>query len=174
MKLTRAGTLLLFAIVLPIATVAGASRQGSSVRPPPSREVAGAIFPGQCSAHDQKHVQLQIEALKRLRDLTRNEGEKLCAAIDAADRLPIDRLLDPKALQPLLTPHQRDVLLALGIDLAKVDVAKLLRLLGVDPHPLDLRQLRDHCRRSQDGLERFASDELARLEAEIMRCDERV
>jgi hypothetical protein len=129
---------------------------------------------GQCSPRHQHLLQAQIEALKRLKRLAGNEGERVCAALDAADQRPIARLLDPKSLEPLLTPRQREVLHALGIDLAKVDAAKLMRLLGVDPQPLDLRRLREQCRRSRDGLDRFASEELARLELEALRCDDRV
>jgi hypothetical protein len=176
MKLPRASALWVIAILLPTAAVAGPDRQRSDLRPAqwsPPRNGAGPKF-DQCSPHHQRLVQLQIEALKRLKRLAGNEGERLCAALEAADQRPIASLLDPKSLEPLLSRRQREALLALGIDLGKVDVAKLMRLLGVDPQPLDLRRLREQCRRSQDGLDRFASEELARLEPEILQCDDRV
>ena len=176
MKVPRASALWVIAILLPIAAVAGPDRQGSNLRPGQGalpRNAADPMF-GQCSPDHQHLLQLQIEALKRLKRLAGNEGERLCAALEAADQRPIASLLDPKSLEPLLSQRQREALLALGIDLGKVDVAKLMRLLGVDPQPLDLRRLRQQCRRSQDGLDRFASEELARLEPEILRCDDRV
>jgi hypothetical protein len=176
MKVPRASALWVIAILLPIAAVAGPDRQRSDLRPaqwPPPRNGAGPTF-DQCSPHHQHLVQLKIEALKRLKRLAGNEGERLCAALEAADQRPIASLLDPKSLEPLLTRRQREALLALGVDLGKVDVAKLMRLLGIDPQPLDLRQLREQCRRSQDGLDRFASEEIGRLEPEILRCDDRV
>ena len=150
---------MVIAILLPIAAVAGPDRRDSNLRPgqgAPPRNAADPMF-GQCSPHHQHLLQLQIEALKRLKRLAGDEGERLCAALEAADQRPIASLLDPKSL-----------------DLGKVDVAKLMRLLGLDPQPLDLRRLREGCRRSRDGLDRFVSEELARLEPEILRCDDRV
>ena len=174
MKIPRASALWAIAILLPITAVAGADRQGFNLTQwAPPRSTAEPML-GECSPQYQHLLQVQIEALKRLKQLAGNEGEKLCVALEAADQLPIARLLDPKAIEPLLTRRQRDVLLALGVDLAKVDVAKLMHLLGVDLRPLDLRRLREQCRRSQDGLDRFASEELARLEPEFMRCDNRI
>ena len=176
MKVPRANALWAIAILLPVAALASANRLGNEA-PAQSATSPGAVgpmLPGQCSPRDQHLLRLQIEALKRLKRLAGNEGERLCAALEAADQRPIAKLLDPKSLEPLLTQDQREVLLALGIDLAKVDVAKLMRLLGVDLRPLDLRRLREQCRRSQDGLDRFASEELARLEPEFTRCDDRI
>jgi len=176
MKVPRASALWMIAILLPIAALAGPDRQRSDLRPAqsaPPRNGAGPMF-DQCPPHHQHLLQLQIDALKRLQRLAGNEGERLCAALEAADQRPIASLLNPKSLEPLLTQRQRQALLALGIDLGKVDVAKLMRLFGVDPQPLDLRRLREQCRRSQDGLDRFASEELARLAPEILRCDDRV
>ena len=176
MKVPRASALWVFAILVPTAALAGPDRQGSNLRPAQTAPAPNAARPmfGQCSPHYQHLLQLQIEALRRLKQLAGNEGERLCAALEAADQRSIAALLDPKSLEPLLTRRQREVLLALGVDLAKVDVAKLMRLLGVDPQPLDLRRLREQCRRSQDGVDRFASEELARLEPEILRCDDRL
>ena len=135
----------------------------------------GPILPGnQCSPQYQKLLRLQIEGLKRLKALTRSEGERLCATIEGADQLGIDKLIDPKSLQQLLRPEQREILEALGVDLSKVDVAKLFRLLGVDLSKIDLRQVKEQCRQSQGTLERFATAELGRIENEILRCDDRV
>jgi len=176
MQVPRASALWAIAILLPVAALASANRQGNAAtaQSATSPDAVGPMLPGQCSPRYQHLLQLQIAALRRLRRLAGHEGERLCAALEAADQRPIARLLDPKSLAPLLTQRQREVLLALGIDLAKVDVAKLMRLLGVDPRPLDLRQLRQQCRLSQDGLDRFASEQLAKLEPELMRCDDRV
>jgi hypothetical protein len=176
MKVPHVSVLWAIAILLPVVALAGANRGDieAPAQSAPSPDAVGPMFPGQCSPHYQHLLRLQIEALKRLKRLAGNEGERLCVALEAADQRPIAGLLDPKSLEPLLTQRQREVLLALGIDLAKVDVAKLMRLLGVDPRPLDLRRLREQCRQSQDGLGRFASEELARLEPEFMRCDDRI
>jgi hypothetical protein len=84
------------------------------------------------------------------------------------------KLIDPKVLEPLLTPQQREWLGALGLDLSKVDVAKIMRMLGVDISQVDVRQLKDACRASQGELERFTSRELKRVEAETVRCDDRI
>jgi hypothetical protein len=130
----------------------------------------GLSYP-QCSPQHQKFLKLQIEGLRRLKELARVEGNKLCAAIETVDQRAIERLIDPKALRQFLTEQQRELLDALGIDLAKIDVAKLMRLLGLDPSRIDLQQIKEQCRQSQGGLERFASDQLARLASEMLRCD---
>ena len=117
---------------------------------------------------------MEIEALRRLQQLARREGDRLCAGLEAADGRDLERLIDPNSLQSLLSDHQRKLLDALGIDLARVDVGKVMRLLGIDPPRLDLQALKQQCRRSQDGIERFASEELGRLEQEVARCDGRI
>jgi hypothetical protein len=45
-----------------------------------------------------------------------------------------------------------------------------MRLLGVDLSRIDLRQLKQQCRESRGELDRFATSELERVEAEIFRC----
>ena len=60
------------------------------------------------------------------------------------------------------------------MDLSKVNVAKIMRQLGIDLSQIDLRQLKQQCRTSKSELERFATSELARLEHETLRCDDRV
>jgi len=142
------------------------------VLPPPF----GAPLPGlrNCSAYHQRLLTLQAEAMRRLQRLSRGDGEKLCSALESADRKGIDKLLDPKALEPLLTPDQRDLLGALGIDLSKVDVAKLMQRLGIDLSRVDLGQITQQCRQHRGDLERFAGSELARLEDELLRCDDRI
>jgi hypothetical protein len=112
--------------------------------------------------------------MRQLQRLSRSEGEKLCATLESTDLQGVDKLLDPKALEPLLTPDQRDLLGAFGIDLGKVDVAKIMQRLGIDLSRVDLRQLTQQCRQSQGGLDRFAASELARVENEIIRCDNRI
>jgi hypothetical protein len=133
------------------------------------------IIPGQqCSPEVQTILKLQRDAFKALQRLSRRDGETLCASLEGADQLGVQKFLDPKSIEPLLTPQQRELLGALGIDLAKVDVAKIMRLLGVDLSQIDLRQLRQQCRDSQGDLDRFATHELNRVEEQLIRCDDRV
>jgi hypothetical protein len=140
--------------------------------PPP----LGAPLPGprNCSSAYQRLLKLQAEGMRQLLRLSRGDGEKLCSALENADTTGIDKLIDPKALEPLLTPDQRDVLGALGIELGKVNVPKLMQRLGIDLSRIDLRQITQQCRQHQGDLERFATGELERLENEMLRCDDRV
>jgi hypothetical protein len=146
-------------------------RQAQLVPPP-----FGAPLPGRrsCSAQYQRILQLEAEGLRQLLRLSRGDGDKLCSALDSADRNGIDKLIDPKALEPLLTPDQRELLGALGIDLGKVNLPKLMQRLGIDLSRMDLRQIAEQCRERQGDVERFATSELARLENEMLRCDDRV
>jgi hypothetical protein len=133
------------------------------------------IIPGQqCAPENQKILKLQLEAFKALQRLSRRDGEKLCASLESADQLGVQKFLDPKAIEPLLTPQQRELLGAFGIDLSKVDVAKIMRQLGIDLSQIDLRKLTQQCQDSQGELDRFATRELSRVEAEVSRCDDRV
>jgi hypothetical protein len=102
------------------------------------------------------------------------DGETLYASLESAEQLGIQKFLDPKAIEPLLTRQQRELLRALGIDLSKVDVRKIMPQLGIDLAKVDLRQLKQQCRASQGQLERFAMSELNRVESELSRCDDRV
>jgi hypothetical protein len=171
--------LCVIAIVLPAAAFAETldHRSAGGVAPLHVAPPAGAqdpTYPGQqCSRQYQNLLKLEMEGLKRIQRLARNEGGKLCARIEAADGLDIDKLIDPKVLQQSLDRQQRELLDALGIDISKVNVAKLMHLLGIEPR-LDLRRLKQQCRQSQDGLDRFARSELSRLAGEAIRCDERV
>jgi hypothetical protein len=122
----------------------------------------------------QKILKLQRDASKALQGLSRRDGEKLCASLESADELGVQKFLDPKAIEPLLTPQQRELLGAFGIDLSKVDVAKIMRLLGVDLSQADLAKLTQQCRESQGELGRFATRELNRVEEQLFRCDDRV
>jgi hypothetical protein len=178
MTLRFASALWVPAIVLPIAltgSVGSTSRADTpTTQVSPSHTTPREILPGRCSAQDQRILKLEIEALQRLRRLARGEGEKLCEGIEAVDQLDVHALIDPRSLEQRLTPRQRELLQSLGVDLAKVDVEKFMRLLGIDPPRLDLRRLKQQCRQSQGGIDRFATDELGRLEQEILRCDEHV
>jgi hypothetical protein len=142
---------------------------------PPPFGVPGPI-PGlrSCSPQHQSLLKLQLEGMRQLQRLSRGQGETLCASIDGAAELGVDKFLDPKALQRFLTPEQREALGAFGIDLNKVDVARIMRLLGVDLSRVDLRQLRNQCWQGQGELDRFAASEIGRLEGELLRCDERI
>jgi hypothetical protein len=115
-----------------------------------------------------------IRRRPRPRKSASTHGETLCASLESAEQLGVQRFLDPKAIEPLLTPQQRELLGAFGIDLSKVDVAKIMRQLGVDLSQIDLRQLKQQCRTSQGQLERFATSELNRVESELSSCDQRV
>ena len=132
-------------------------------------------LPGsQCAPQYQKLLKLQMEGLKRLQGLTRNEAERLCATIEDANVRGVDKLVDPKSIEQLLTPEQRELLNSLGVDLARVDVGKLMRLLGVDLSRIDLRQIKAQCRQSQGALDSFATEELARVEKELLACDDHI
>ena len=132
-------------------------------------------LPGsQCAPQYRKLLKLQVEGLKRLQGLTRNEAERLCATIEDANVRGVDKLVDPKSIEQLLTPEQRELLNSLGIDLARVDIGKLMRLLGVDLSRIDLRQIKAQCRQSQGALDSFATEELGRLEKELLACDDQI
>ena len=111
---------------------------------------------------------------RSLQRLSRKEGEAVCATLESVDKSGVEGFLDPKRLEPLLTPYQREWLQALGIDLSKVDAAKVMRMLVLDISQIDVRQLKDQCRASQRELDRFASRELTRILQEALRCDDRV
>jgi hypothetical protein len=157
----------------PLTPAVGADRalQGRQLSPPFDLPRQSISYP-QCSPQYQKFLKLQIEGLRRLKELARTEGNKLCSAIEAVDQRALERLIDPKTLRRFLTERQRELLDALGIDLAKVDVARLMRLLGLDAAGIDLQQIKEQCRQSQGGVDRFASDQLARLASEVLRCDD--
>lgn len=157
----------------------------SSAAPTRSRDIAkaqllpppfGAPLPGprSCPEYYQRLLKLQAEGMRQLQRLSRGDGEKLCSALANADLNGIDKLIDPKALEPLLTPDQRDLLGALGIDLSKVNVPKLMQRLGIDLTRIDLNRITQQCRQHQGDLERFATSELGRLEEEMLRCDDRI
>ena len=168
-------TLFAFALaaLVPTAMLSGEALSQHTQLPSPfatPRMVLGK----QCTQEYRKILKLQIDAFKALQRLTRTEGEKLCATLESVDRSGVEQFLDPKALEPLLTPKQREWLGALGIDLSRVDIAKVMRMLGIDISQIDVRQLKDHCRASQGELDLFAGRELNRVEAEVLRCDDRV
>ena len=149
--------------------------QNAQALPPPFG-APRPMVPGaqSCAPQYQKLLKVQADAMRQLRRLSRGEGDKLCSALESADLQGIDKFLDPKALEPLLTPDQRDLLGAFGIDLNKVNVAKIMQRLGIDLSKVDTRQLTQQCRQSQGSLEQFAAGELERLEGEIARCDDRI
>jgi hypothetical protein len=159
------------ALLLPAAALLGAIGMGWRAD---AQAVALRAASATCAPRMQETLRMEIEALRRLQQLARREGDRLCAGLEAADGRDLERLIDPNSLQSLLSDHQRKLLDALGIDLARVDVGKVMRLLGIDPPRLDLQALKQQCRRSQDGIERFASEELGRLEQEVARCDGRI
>jgi hypothetical protein len=162
------------ALIIPTAA-SSIEMQLQGIQLPPPFGAPRPIIPGnQCAPESQQILKLQLGAFKALQRLTRRDGETLCASLESAEQLGVQKFLDPKAMEPLLTPQQRELLSAFGIDLSKVDVAKIMRLLGVDLSQIDLRQLKQQCRASQGELERFATSELNRVESELARCDQRV
>jgi len=167
----------LAALVSTASLAQQATRPGAELAqatPPPGAPWRG--FPGaqSCSPQYQRLLRLQIDGLRQLQRLSRDRGETLCSTLESADVQGVDKLVDPKALQKLLTPEQRELMEAFGFDLAKVDVARIMRLLGIDASQIDLRQLMQQCRQSQGDIDRFATGELKRLEEETIRCDNRI
>ena len=176
MKWKSQGALFAMMVALPVAAFGASFNRGGDFEevqlPPP----IGVHGPGrkQCAPEYQRLLKLQIDGLTSLQKLARGHGETLCATLEGADQRGANKLLDPKLLEPLLTPPQRELLEALGVDLSKVDVARLMRVLGVDLSQIDLQQLKQQCRQSQGGLDQFATNELKRLQSEVLRCDDRV
>ena len=173
------GVLAGVAALVATASLAGQSpapRIEGAQMPPPPFGAPRPLVPGaqSCAPQYQKLLKLQADAMRQLQRLSRGEGDKLCSTLESADLQGVDKLIDPKSLEKLLSPDQRDLLDAFGIDLGKVNVAKIMRRLGIDPAQLDLRQIKQQCRQGQDGIDRFAASELERVEKEIIRCDERV
>jgi len=136
--------------------------------------VHGAPWPTQCSARDRRTLQLELKALERLQQLAHGDGSTLCTGLEGADQVDVSKLIDPKSLDARLTDSQRELLRALGVDIAKLDVAKVLRLLGFDSPRLNLRALQQRCRQTRDGIERFAREQRDRLEQQLLRCEDRV
>ncbi len=174
MTLKHVGLLGAFAVLVSVGALAQAP--GAA----PAKELAqlpprfGPPGPQLCSPQYQRLLKLQVEAFRQLRRLSRSEGERLCAALEDADVQGVDKFLDLKGLDRLLTPDQRDALGAFGFDLSRVDVPKIMRHLGVDLSRIDLRKIKEQCRQAQGDIDRFAADELARLESETIRCDDRI
>jgi hypothetical protein len=132
MKSRYLGALGGIAVLLATASFAGSGPtpriEGAQL--PPPFGAPRPIIPGQsCSPQYQRLLKLQAEGMRQLQRLSRSEGEKLCATLESTDLHGVDKLLDPKALEPLLTPDQRDLLGAFGIDLSKVDMAKIMQRL---------------------------------------------
>jgi len=161
-------------LVIPAAASSTETQLQRTQLPPPFGAPRPIIPGNQCTPESQKILKLQLEAIKALQRLTRRDGETLCASLESAEQLGVQKFLDPKAMEPLLTPQQRELLGAFGIDLSKIDVAKIMRQLGVDLSQIDLRQLKQQCRASQGELERFATNELNRLQKEMLRCDDQI
>ena len=178
MRSTILGALAGLAVLVSTGASAGQSTAPGTrlAQLPPPFGAPGPITPGpqRCTAQYQSLLKLQMQGMRQLQLLSRAQGEQLCSAIEDADTLGVDKFVDPRGLQRFLTPEQREALEAFGIDLAKVDVAKIMRLLGVDLSRIDLRRIKHQCRQGQGELDRYATNELGRLESEIVRCDERI
>ena len=166
---------ILFVAVFLLPATASAATLTQSTQRVERAQLSPFRLPGsQCAPQYRKLLKLQVEGLKRLQGLTRNEAERLCATIEDANVRGVDKLVDPKSIEQLLTPEQRELLNSLGIDLARVDIGKLMRQLGVDLSKIDLRQIKAQCRQSQGALDSFATEELGRLEKELLACDDQI
>jgi hypothetical protein len=178
MRSTILGALAGLAVLVSTAATAGQSAAPGIRRAqlPSPFGAPGPVVPGlqRCTPQYQALLELQMRGMRQLQLLSRAQGERLCSAIEDADTLGVDKLLDPRALQRFLTPEQRQALGAFGIDLAKVDVAGIMRLLGIDLSRIDLRRIRHQCRQGQGELDRYATSEIGRLESELIRCDDRI
>ena len=134
-----------------------------SCRRPSAHPGRSFPVPQSCSPQYQRLLKLQADGMRQLQRLSRGEGETLCSTLESADLQGIDKLVDPKALEPLLTPDQRDLLGAFGIDLGKVNVAKIMQRLGIDP--VTGRSAAAHSSSAANrkaGIDRFAASELGR------------
>ncbi len=174
MTLKHVGLLGAFAVLLcagAFAQAPGAAPAKELVQLPPQLGPQGTQV---CSPQYQRFLKLQVEAFRQLRRLSRSEGGRLCAALEDADVQGVDKFLDLNGLDRLLTPDQRDALGAFGLDLSRVDVPKIMRHLGVDLSRIDMRKIKEQCRQTQGDIDRFATEELARLENETIRCDDRI
>jgi hypothetical protein len=174
MMLKHVGLPAAFAVLLSAGAFAAAPAAGPAKAPVQLPPQFGAPGPQACSPQYQRFLKLQVEAFRQLRRLSRGEGGKLCTAIESADAQGVDKVLDLKGLDRLLTPDQRDALGAFGFDLSRVDVPRIMRHLGVDLSRIDLRKVKEQCRQAQGDVDRFATEELARLENETLRCDDRI
>lgn len=165
-----------FAAAVALAATAAPAQPARAPAIQPAQLPLPHAIPGprSYSPQAQKLLKLQMDAMRQLQRLSRREGDTLCAAIDNADTMGVDKFLDLKGLQRFLGPEQRELMEAFGFDLAKVDIAKVMRLLGVDLSQIDLRQLKHQCRQGQGEIDRFASSEIGRLENEMIRCDDRI
>jgi hypothetical protein len=162
-------TLVAIASLLPMAALADPSAPGQRVQ-----SAHGTPWRAQCSPEHRRLFELELRALRRLDELALGDGDKLCAALKADDQVDVSKLIDPKLLDAWLSDRQRQLLRALGVDIAKLDVAKVMSLLGIAAPRLDLRTLQQQCRQAQGGIERFTRERRERLQGELLRCEDRV
>ena len=125
-----------------------------------------AAIPAPAQTPDRGHAAAATPQPQRGRDAVLRPRER--------HTLGIDKFVDPEALQRFLTPEQRELVEAFGVDLSKSrhrqDHAPPRRR----PVAVDLRQFKHQCRQSQGEIGRFATNELRRLENEMIRCDDRI
>src|SRR5438270_367577 len=106
MKLTVLAGLIVTLIVPSTVAVSGHDLQRAQLPAPFGKPV----IPGQqCVPESQKILKLQLEAFKALQKLSRRDGEKLCASLEDVDQMGVQKFLDPKAIEPLLTQQQLDI-----------------------------------------------------------------
>ena len=128
----------------------------------------------ECAPQAKAFASTQLLMFRRIRELAKTEGAKVCEQLESANVLGVDKLVDPKLLKQFLTPEMRDLLDALGVDLDKVDMGKLMRLLGIDASKLDLRELKNQCSKSKEGAEQYLVSEIKRLEKQLSLCDDSI
>jgi hypothetical protein len=104
------------ALLIPTAAWSGETQMQRTQLPLPFGAPRPIIPGNQCTPESQMILKLQLEAFKALQRLSRRDGETLCASLESAEQLGVQKFLDPKAMEPLLTPQQREMLGAFGID----------------------------------------------------------
>jgi hypothetical protein len=126
----------------------------------------------QCEPQAKTMNGAQLLMYKRLRDMAKKEGEQFCQKVEA--EMPPLEMLDPKQLKFLITPEMREFLRALGVDVDKIDVTRLLKYLGIDASQFDLKALKNTCRTSKADVERFIAGEIKRLQTEEALCGDSI
>ena len=93
----KLAAVVVLALSIPTGAFPGDVHPQQTQLPPPFGP-SKPIIPGQqCAPESQKILKLQLEAFKALQRLSRRDGEKLCASLESADQLGVQKFLDPKA-----------------------------------------------------------------------------
>src|SRR5436309_9337825 len=84
------------ALVIATAAASGETQLQRTQLPPPFGAPRPIIPGNQCTPESQKILKLQLGAFKALQRLTRRDGETLCASLESAEQLGVQKFLDPK------------------------------------------------------------------------------